>query len=57
MAGLPGIAVPAGLDRSGPADGLQLIGGLSTKRHLFRAGQVIENAPGRFSRTVVVRTR
>jgi aspartyl-tRNA(Asn)/glutamyl-tRNA(Gln) amidotransferase subunit A len=48
MAGLPGIAVPAGLDRSGLPLGLQLIGRPFDEVTLFRAGQVIEDAAGRF---------
>ena len=48
MAGLPGIAVPAGLDRSGLPLGLQLIGRPFDEGLLFRAGQVIEDAAGRF---------
>ncbi len=48
MAGLPGIAVPAGLDGSGLPLGLQLIGRPFDEETLFRAGQVIEDAAGRF---------
>jgi aspartyl-tRNA(Asn)/glutamyl-tRNA(Gln) amidotransferase subunit A len=48
MAGLPGIAVPAGLDGSGLPLGLQLIGRPFDESTLFRAGQVIEEAAGRF---------
>jgi aspartyl-tRNA(Asn)/glutamyl-tRNA(Gln) amidotransferase subunit A len=48
MAGLPGIAVPAGLDKSGLPLGLQLIGRPFDEETLFRAGQVIEDAAGRF---------
>jgi aspartyl-tRNA(Asn)/glutamyl-tRNA(Gln) amidotransferase subunit A len=48
MAGLPGIAVPAGLDRAGLPLGLQLIGRPFDEALLFRAGQVIEDAAGRF---------
>jgi aspartyl-tRNA(Asn)/glutamyl-tRNA(Gln) amidotransferase subunit A len=48
MAGLPGIAVPAGLDKAGLPLGLQLIGRPFDEETLFRAGQVIENAAGRF---------
>jgi aspartyl-tRNA(Asn)/glutamyl-tRNA(Gln) amidotransferase subunit A len=49
MAGLPGIAVPAGLDSSGLPLALQLIGRPFDEATLFRAGQVIENAAGKFS--------
>jgi aspartyl-tRNA(Asn)/glutamyl-tRNA(Gln) amidotransferase subunit A len=47
MAGLPGIAVPAGLDAQGLPLGLQLIGRPFDEETLFAAGQVIENAAGR----------
>ncbi len=49
MAGLPGIAVPAGLDTSGLPLGLQLIGRPFEEETLFQAGHVIEQAAGRFS--------
>ncbi|WP_375456269.1 Asp-tRNA(Asn)/Glu-tRNA(Gln) amidotransferase subunit GatA, partial [uncultured Methylobacterium sp.] len=42
MAGLPGIAVPAGLDAHGLPLGLQLIGRPFDEETLFAAGQVIE---------------
>ncbi len=48
MAGLPGISVPAGLDAAGLPLGLQLIGRPFDEETLFRAGQVIEDAAGRF---------
>jgi aspartyl-tRNA(Asn)/glutamyl-tRNA(Gln) amidotransferase subunit A len=48
MAGLPGIAVPAGRDASGLPLGLQLIGRPFDEETLFAAGQVIEEAAGRF---------
>jgi aspartyl-tRNA(Asn)/glutamyl-tRNA(Gln) amidotransferase subunit A len=48
MAGLPGIAVPAGVDAKGLPLGLQLIGRPFDEETLFAAGQVIENAAGRF---------
>jgi aspartyl-tRNA(Asn)/glutamyl-tRNA(Gln) amidotransferase subunit A len=48
MAGLPGIAVPAGLDAQGLPLGLQLIGRPFDEETLFAAGQVIEDAAGRF---------
>ena len=47
MAGLPGIAVPAGLDSQGLPLGLQLIGRAFDEETLFAAGQVIEDAAGR----------
>ena len=49
MAGLPGIAVPAGLDRQGLPLGLQLIGKPFDEETLFALGQKIEDAAGRFS--------
>jgi aspartyl-tRNA(Asn)/glutamyl-tRNA(Gln) amidotransferase subunit A len=49
MAGLPGIAVPAGLDSQGLPLGLQLIGRAFDEETLFAAGQVIEDAAGRLS--------
>jgi aspartyl-tRNA(Asn)/glutamyl-tRNA(Gln) amidotransferase subunit A len=49
MAGLPGIAVPAGLDSSGLPMALQLLGRPFDEATLFRAGQVIEDAAGRLS--------
>jgi aspartyl-tRNA(Asn)/glutamyl-tRNA(Gln) amidotransferase subunit A len=48
MAGLPGIAVPAGLDSHGLPLGLQLIGRPFDEETLFRTGSVIEKAAGRF---------
>ncbi|PZO75646.1 MAG: Asp-tRNA(Asn)/Glu-tRNA(Gln) amidotransferase GatCAB subunit A [Mesorhizobium amorphae] len=48
MAGLPGIAVPAGLDASGLPLGLQLIGRPFEEETLFQTGAVIEDAAGRF---------
>ena len=47
MAGLPGIAVPAGLDAQGLPLGLQLIGRAFDEETLFSLGQVIEDAAGR----------
>ena len=47
MAGLPGIAVPAGLDSRGLPLALQLIGRPFDEETLFAAGQVIEDAAGR----------
>jgi len=49
MAGLPGIAVPAGLSAAGLPLGLQLIGRPFDEATLFRAGAVIEKAAGRFT--------
>ncbi len=47
MAGLPGIAVPGGLDRNGLPLGLQLIGRPFDEETLFTLGGVIEEAAGR----------
>jgi aspartyl-tRNA(Asn)/glutamyl-tRNA(Gln) amidotransferase subunit A len=49
MAGLPGIAVPAGLDGQGLPLGLQLIGRPFDEETLFSLGQVIEDAAGAFA--------
>ncbi|WP_279356268.1 Asp-tRNA(Asn)/Glu-tRNA(Gln) amidotransferase subunit GatA [Methylobacterium indicum] len=49
MAGLPGLAVPAGLDAQGLPLGLQLIGRPFDEETLFAAGQVIEEAAGRIA--------
>ncbi|MCC0029493.1 MAG: Asp-tRNA(Asn)/Glu-tRNA(Gln) amidotransferase subunit GatA [Brucellaceae bacterium] len=49
MAGLPGIAVPGGLDGRGLPLGLQLIGKPFGEETLFTAAHVIEQAAGRFS--------
>ena len=49
MAGLPGIAVPAGKDAQGLPLGLQLIGRPFDEETLFSLGEVIEQAAGRFS--------
>ncbi len=48
MAGLPGIAVPGGLDDQGMPLGLQLIGRPFEEETLFRTGYVIEQAAGHF---------
>jgi len=48
MAGLPGIAVPAGKDVQGLPLGLQLIGRPFDEETLFSLGEVIEQAAGRF---------
>ena len=47
MAGLPGIAVPAGLDGQGLPLGLQLIGRPFDEETLFAVAQVIEDSAGR----------
>ena len=49
MAGLPGIAVPAGKDKQGLPLGLQLIGRPFDEETLFSLGEVIEQAAGSFS--------
>ncbi|GGA82809.1 glutamyl-tRNA(Gln) amidotransferase subunit A [Brucella endophytica] len=49
MAGLPGIAVPAGLSAQGLPLGLQLIGRPFDEETLFQAAHVIEQAAGRFT--------
>jgi aspartyl-tRNA(Asn)/glutamyl-tRNA(Gln) amidotransferase subunit A len=49
MAGLPGIAVPAGRDSQGLPLGLQLIGRPFDEDTLFSLGEVIEQAAGHFS--------
>jgi aspartyl-tRNA(Asn)/glutamyl-tRNA(Gln) amidotransferase subunit A len=46
MAGLPGIAVPAGKDAAGLPLGLQLIGKPFDEETLFAAGRVIERSSG-----------
>ena len=48
MAGLPGIAVPAGLDVQGLPLALQLIGRPFDEETLFSLGAVIERAAGHF---------
>ena len=48
MAGLPGIAVPAGKDGQGLPLGLQLIGRPFDEETLFSLGEVIEQSAGRF---------
>jgi aspartyl-tRNA(Asn)/glutamyl-tRNA(Gln) amidotransferase subunit A len=48
MAGLPGIAVPAGLDPQGLPLGLQLIGRPFDEETLFSLGFIIEQAAGHF---------
>jgi aspartyl-tRNA(Asn)/glutamyl-tRNA(Gln) amidotransferase subunit A len=49
MAGLPGIAVPAGRDGQGLPLGLQLVGRPFDEETLFSLGEVIEQAAGRFT--------
>jgi aspartyl-tRNA(Asn)/glutamyl-tRNA(Gln) amidotransferase subunit A len=49
MAGLPGIAVPAGLDGQGLPLGLQLIGRPFDEETLFSLAHVIEQAAGKFT--------
>jgi aspartyl-tRNA(Asn)/glutamyl-tRNA(Gln) amidotransferase subunit A len=49
MAGLPGMAVPAGLSAEGLPLALQLIGRPFDEETLFSLGQVIEDAAGHFS--------
>src|ERR1700737_3780954 len=49
MAGLPGIAVPAGKDAQGLPLGLQLIGRPFDEETLFSLGETIEQASGRFT--------
>jgi aspartyl-tRNA(Asn)/glutamyl-tRNA(Gln) amidotransferase subunit A len=49
MAGLPGIAVPAGRAPDGLPLGLQLIGRPFEEETLFRVGEVIEDAAGHFT--------
>src|ERR1700733_5821395 len=48
MAGLPGIAVPGGLDAQGLPLGLQLIGRPFEEETLFALGNVVEQAAGSF---------
>jgi len=49
MAGLPGIVVPAGLDRQGLPLGLQVVGRPFDEETLFSLGAVIETAAGTFA--------
>src|ERR1700754_1800930 len=49
MAGLPGIAIPAGKDAQGLPLALQLIGRPFDEETLFSLGEVIEQAAGRFT--------
>jgi aspartyl-tRNA(Asn)/glutamyl-tRNA(Gln) amidotransferase subunit A len=50
LAGLPGISVPAGLDRKGLPLGLQLIGRPWQEGDLLNAAEVLERAAGFVSR-------
>lgn len=47
MAGLPGLAIPAGVSKEGLPLGLQLIGRPFDEETLFSLGEVIEQAAGR----------
>jgi aspartyl-tRNA(Asn)/glutamyl-tRNA(Gln) amidotransferase subunit A len=49
MAGLPGLAVPGGVDAQGLPLGLQLIGRPFGEETLFSLGEVIEQAAGHFT--------
>ncbi len=49
LAGLPGIAVPAGLSDEGTPLGLQLIGRPFDEETLFATASVIEKSAGRFA--------
>jgi aspartyl-tRNA(Asn)/glutamyl-tRNA(Gln) amidotransferase subunit A len=49
MAGLPGIAVPAGFDAAGLPLGLQLIGRPFDEETLFSLAEVIEQSVGRIA--------
>ena len=49
MAGLPGIAVPAGLAENGLPLGLQLIGKPFDESTLFQTAHAIEQAAGKFT--------
>ena len=57
MAGLPGMAVPAGLDSSGLPIGLQLIGRPFDEVTLFRAGAGDRECGGALFAAAVVVTR
>lgn len=48
MAGLPGIAVPGGLDGNGLPLGLQVIGKPFEEETLFRTAHILEQSAGRF---------
>jgi aspartyl-tRNA(Asn)/glutamyl-tRNA(Gln) amidotransferase subunit A len=49
MAGLPGIAVPAGVSELGLPLGLQLIGKPFDEETLFQTAAAIEEAAGKFT--------
>ncbi len=51
MAGLPGIAVPAGLSSDGLPLGLQLVGKPFDEETLFRAASAIEQSAGHYVAT------
>jgi aspartyl-tRNA(Asn)/glutamyl-tRNA(Gln) amidotransferase subunit A len=53
MAGLPGISVPAGLDKDGLPLGLQLIGRSFDEETLLRAAAAMEKAAGFSARAAV----
>ena len=46
LAGLPGLSVPAGIDKNGLPLGLQLIGKAFGEEELLRVGDVLESAAG-----------
>ncbi|WP_068083151.1 Asp-tRNA(Asn)/Glu-tRNA(Gln) amidotransferase subunit GatA [Polycladidibacter stylochi] len=48
MAGIPGMSIPAGLNKDGLPLGLQLLGKPFDEGTLFQVGEVIEQAAGRF---------
>jgi aspartyl-tRNA(Asn)/glutamyl-tRNA(Gln) amidotransferase subunit A len=52
MAGLPGISVPAGLDKDGLPLGLQLIGRSFDEETMLRAAAALEKAAGFTARAV-----
>ncbi|WP_068315559.1 Asp-tRNA(Asn)/Glu-tRNA(Gln) amidotransferase subunit GatA [Polycladidibacter hongkongensis] len=49
MAGVPGMSIPAGVNKEGLPLGLQLIGKPFDEGTLFQLGEVIEQAAGRFN--------
>ena len=46
LAGLPGISVPAGLDKDGLPLGLQIIGRAMDEATVFKAASALEDAAG-----------
>src|SRR5690606_24447118 len=50
LAGLPGISVPAGLDKNGLPLGLQVIGKALDEATVFQVGAALEEAAGFVSR-------